>query len=85
MTNNLSSRERSRVEQLAAWALHNGGSLPKYKCRAADPEEASLAAWMNRVGIKHRSGTLAPELREELMKIPAMEIRLQNCDSNLPA
>ena len=85
MTDNLSSRKRSRVEQLAAWTLHNGGSLPKYKYKAADPEEASLAAWMTKVGIKHGSGTLAPELREELMKIPAMAIRLQEWDNNLPA
>ena len=81
--NHLSRAERAtkRAEELARWSRQNGGSLPKHG--ASNPEEASLAAWMdNNVGAKHRSGTLAPELREELMKIPAMAIRLQKWDSN---
>ena len=36
---------------------------------------------MARVGMKIRSGTLAVELREELMKIPAMAIRLREWDT----
>ena len=81
--NHLSRAERAtkRAEELARCSRRNDGSLPKF--RATNPEEASLAAWVNNVATKHRSGTLAPEMREELMKISAMAIRLQKWDHSL--
>ena len=53
-------RAAKRPEELASWTGEHGGSLPKYG--TADPVKVSLTVWVNNVGAKFRSGTLALEL-----------------------